>query len=95
MIRLSNYFLILKGFTETINEWNEKLNGWFSKNGTGAAFGTMALFVLLALGFYLVGMFGLTLINLLQIDKLLTKKDLFVLYQREQIHLLKLSFYLT
>lgn len=58
MIRVSNYFLILKGFTETITEWNEKLNGWFAKNGTGAAFGTMALFVLLAIGFYLVGMFG-------------------------------------
>lgn len=58
MIRAINYFQILKSVTQVITEWNEKLDGWFSKNGSGAAFGTLALFVLLGLSFYLVGMFA-------------------------------------
>ena len=58
MIRVSNYFQVLKSITEVITEWNEKLDGWFAKNGSGAAFGTLALFVLIGLGFYLVSMFA-------------------------------------
>ena len=58
MVRINEYFQVLKSMSQLITEWNEKLNGWFGKNGDNAAFGTLALFVLVAIGFYLVGMFA-------------------------------------
>ena len=41
---------ILSSFSVTIEEWNEKLNSFFTNNFDSPFFGTIALFVLFGFG---------------------------------------------
>ena len=55
---LNNSVQVLKAISSLIEEWDDKLNGLLSKYGDNAAFGTIAMFVLIALGLYLIAMFA-------------------------------------
>lgn len=49
---------MLAGIMQTIDKWNEKLNGFFNHNANNAAFGTIVLVSLFAIGCWAIKYFS-------------------------------------